>query len=353
MKKFKTMTCDVSESYYREFPAISYSKISKFESDGPASLIAEKKDPTDAMKFGSIVDTLLTNIEEFANKYTIANFKMPSEALSEIVNCIYKDVQQERRDYSTIKSLPQSYLMAVLDKYNYRTNLKEDTRLNYLLKDGEAYYQHLKSSLNKEVIDEAVYVKAMTLVQNIKQSKYVPKELFTKTKNIEVLMQSKIFFKNLKSMYDYIVVNHDDKTILPIDLKIVEYKASEFYRSFFKFKYYRQAEVYTDLLRLVIAEEGSFKDYTILPFTFLVASKVDFKVLQYQFNPLYVNEELMIFNKPYPPYTQLIDQIQWHMDNKEFVYSKQEVEQNGIVVIPNLTTTTTQEKTFLNDENIQ
>lgn len=351
MKKFKILTCDVSEQYYRDFPAISYSKIAKFESDGPSSLITEFKKSTDSMKFGSIVDTLLTNINEFDNKYIVLDFKKPSDAICEIIEVLYAEVK-DKPEYPTLESLPHASLIAVMDMKGYRTTITPDARLKYIFKDGGAYFQYLKNACDKEAVEVDTFQKAITLVNSIKQSKYVPKELFTKTKGVEVLTQSKLFLKNLKSMYDYIIINHNDKTILPIDLKIVDYKAAEFYRSFFKFKYYRQAEVYTNLLKLVIEEEGSFIDYKILPFTFLVASKIENKVLQYQFTPVYVNGELMIFDKAYPSYITLIDQIQWHLDNKEFVYSRQEVEQNGIIVIPNITNITVQENTFLNDENI-
>lgn len=357
MKKFKTLTCDVTEEYYRSFPALSYSKIAKFEINGPSSLIDSPQKITDSMKFGSIVDTLLTNAEEFNNKYYVADITKPSEALCTIVQHILSEVllleKDQLKTFSTLDILPNEYLITVLNKFSYRTTLGDEARLKYLFKEGGNYYVELLKANQKEIIPVETYNQAIKLVVNLKNSKFIPSLLFKPTRGIEVLKQAKILFGDLKSMYDYIIINHNEKTITPIDLKIVDYKTSEFLRSFFKFKYYRQGEVYSALLSRVIENDKHFQTYTVLPFMFLVASKVEDKVLQYQFTPTYnENNNLIIFDKSYPSYLQLIEEINWHLENKEFTYSKQEFEQNGIIIITTISKTNTLENTFLNEENI-
>ena len=91
MKKMKTLTCDVTEEYYRNFPALNYSKIAKFETNGPSSLLSSETKVTDSMKFGSIVDTILTNADQFTKKYYVADVIKPSDAVCNVIDHIFKN----------------------------------------------------------------------------------------------------------------------------------------------------------------------------------------------------------------------------------------------------------------------
>lgn len=114
---------------------------------------------------------------------------------------------------------------------------------------------------------------------------------------IEYLYQMKIFFNilveikgdeyeiEMKSMPDLVVVNHNDKTIQPVDLKTSSAPAYDFPDNFIKFRYDIQASVYTCALDHLIDKIPEYTDYQILPYLFVDISREDKVPLVFNYDP--------------------------------------------------------------------
>ena len=73
MKTFDQLALPISEEQYRKDPTISYSRLSKFVTDGFRSVWHPEEKQTKSLNFGSIVDTLVTDPGDFYNKYYVVS----------------------------------------------------------------------------------------------------------------------------------------------------------------------------------------------------------------------------------------------------------------------------------------
>ena len=89
----------------------------------------------------------------------------------------------------------------------------------------------------------------------------------------------------VRIMPDLLVVNHKDKTVLPVDLKTSSMPAYDFAQNFIKFRYDLQAELYSDVLRLVLNKIPDYRDYTLLPYLFTDVSRADKVPVTYEYDP--------------------------------------------------------------------
>ena len=89
-KSIKSLTWNVSEEEYRNDDAISYSMLASFERDG-FKIIPYLKDKksSEALRFGSLVDTILTEPEELDNKFLVSDISKVTEVVLNIVKNIY------------------------------------------------------------------------------------------------------------------------------------------------------------------------------------------------------------------------------------------------------------------------
>jgi hypothetical protein len=72
---------------------------------------------------------------------------------------------------------------------------------------------------------------------------------------------------------DLVIVDHDNKTIIPCDLKTSYKPEWDFYKSFVEWRYHIQARLYARLLKQNIEKDEYFKDFKILNYRFIVVNK--------------------------------------------------------------------------------
>lgn len=106
------------------------------------------------------------------------------------------------------------------------------------------------------------------------------KELFVEKEGKEIFYQPKLVFnlngKDVKCMYDMVIIDHVAKTIHPYDLKVTSFHTKEFPKVYIKHRYYIQSGLYSKGIESIVnANKFDFLDYTILPFTFVVYSVPD------------------------------------------------------------------------------
>lgn len=275
-KSLKDISWLVTEETYRADSAYSYSTLAKFDREGFEKLdtLFDKVD-SPSLLFGSIVDTLLTDgYEAFEKLFFVAEFPEITDKVKIIVDALFGEY---KNTYSTLNQIPNDIIIAYTESFEYQKNWKPDTRAKVIKEQGNEYYSLLYLAGDKRVISTALYQDAMACVDKLKSSEatkwyFMDDSPFDDT--TERLYQLK--FKggyngiNLRIMADLIVVDHKHKIIYPCDLK-TSYKTEwNFYKSFYEWRYFIQAQLYAEIIRQNIKNDEYFKDFTIAPYRFIV-----------------------------------------------------------------------------------
>lgn len=276
MKSLKDLALQISEEQYRENPALSYSLIATYEKGGFASIphLYDKKE-SDALTFGSMVDTIITEgMEKFQEKFAVADFKIPSDSIKEVI-----DYLLETRTEEVFEDIPDDIILETCNLKEYQTRYKEETRLSKIKSEGEVYYNTVRQIGNRTVVSDDVYQEVLAVVGALKGHTQTSKYLqhTQEGSNIEFLYQQK-FSTNLdgldvRCMFDLLIVNHTKKIIIPIDLKTSSMLEYDFPKKYLENRYDLQSRLYCRILKNIIKDDEYFKDFKISNFRFMVINK--------------------------------------------------------------------------------
>lgn len=279
-KSLADISWQVDEPTYREDPALSYSTLAKFEREGFAhldTLFDRVESPS--LLFGSIVDTLITDgSKAFDDNYIVSDIPAMKPSVEPIVKRIF---QQYHNSYTNINDIPDSDLMPIISEFNYQPNWKAATRCNSVRQEGQQYYQTMFMAKGKTVVTQSMYNKAFACVRALKD--YPQTRNYFKDNdpfdNVERFYQLK--FKgtlngiNYRCMMDLAIVDHENKRIIPCDLKTSSHREYEFPESFIQWQYQIQARLYYRLLRQAMDNDDYFKDFKLCKYRFIVVNNVD------------------------------------------------------------------------------
>lgn len=202
------------------------------------------------------------------DKFKVADVERPSDVIVTIVDEVFaaaKEMSQEFGD-APIGTL-DSYSGAILDKvveYNYYANLKEDTRVKKVIEAGTPYFDYLvqRDTTDQILITSKEFATVMSCSVSLKNDKYLQKTLFAEElpEGVEILREYEIYFEvgghKCKAKLDLLVLNHNKKTFMIIDLKTTGKPVTSFNESFVRFDYKRQFGFYE------IAVEAQYPGYT-------------------------------------------------------------------------------------------
>ena len=331
----------ITEEEYRQLPHISYSKISKFISGGPASLIKKQdSEKTNNMLLGNLFDTLLTEPNKISEKYFIGETSLTDKQI--------KIIQNIRQD-----SLPEdTELIKLFNKFEFYSTYTDKTRLVKFLTNETDIINYLKACKTNEnlyYISKSEFNFVSEKVTLLKTHPFT-KDIFDNDL-CELFFQAKVVSNDLsaKCMFDLVVIDHVHQVIFPIDFKFMEDSARTFMRSFERFNYYIQDTLYTDVLDYELKKLKL--DYTIMEMTFIVVSQKDNIILQYVPEIDVLNEnEVAVNNRIKKSWQYYLNEIKWHLGYQIFDYTREEYENKGIICIPstktNLTTNYTDYETL-------
>lgn len=326
MKKFIEVCADISEREYRDVDYISFSKVSSFIKDGPKVLITEKKEENDSLLFGSLFDSLLTEPEEFNNKFYITKLnKIPSQKVMDIIGYLYRD-----KGVKSIDNNEETVLNACR-YYEYYQNYKPETLLRKLEEDGQQFFEEIINANGRYVLDQKMVNDAEECVNEILTNRFTymyfsdktNADLFSKD-TLEHVYQGKLLDHNrkLKCMIDKAIIDHEKKEIQLIDLKTTAFPEENFQDSYLKYRYDIQASLYPDIVNEL------YKGYKILPFKFIVINRYHKKPLIYEDHTYH---KIISGNiGDYRPYYDWISEMKWHLENNEYDYSYESIKNNGV-----------------------
>ena len=133
----------------------------------------DKRDSTSAMIIGSIVDTILTGDEkDFENNYYVLpeDFNFPSEAERNIIEETFL-LATEDGDIKDLEleNLP-NHILAACKTVGWGQSWKDTTKIRKILEVGNNYFEILKTSSGKTVIDYETSQICKDIVQSLVSS---------------------------------------------------------------------------------------------------------------------------------------------------------------------------------------
>lgn len=289
-KSLRDISWQVSEETYREDPALSYSTLATYERSGFNGLesLYDRKE-TASLTFGSAVDAIITGgQEEFESRFIVAEFPTISDKATKIIKELFTNNHITCRTFDDISEIK---VLEVIEKYEYWNNCKAETKIKKLKDEGVSdYYNLLHLCDTKTLISSQMYAEVLASVQALKDSE-ATKKYFSQDNPfddaIEHLYQLK--FKatlnniDYRCMADLIIVDYNNKTIQPVDLKTSSHTEWEFYKSFIQWNYQIQARLYWRIIRDNLDRDPYFKGFHLYNYQFVVINKQSLLPLVWEF----------------------------------------------------------------------
>jgi len=344
---------EMNRDNYRDYDAINYSKLSQLARN--PSKVDEEKDWHDGFAFGTLVDYMCFSPDKVDEEFHVSQAdRKPSSTAKELADWILnksnlQSLKVENNKIVGYEDVEYGRTKVSLDELLEEAEEAVGSSTSFEKYGGVDYLKDQIESQDKHVVSSELYEKAKRAHQTLKTHKFT-RRYFDPDKNIEIQFQVPILWKpgyykkvfndiQAKSMLDIVIFDHENKTILPVDLKTTSSSAFMFEKKIVKWRYDLQASYYTDGLRYRVDNHNEISDYDILPFEFIVISSKNLeKPLIYQMseNDLLVGREggiLSYSGRSVKGWTDLIRDLLWHQENNKWEYSREIYENNGKVEV--------------------
>ena len=278
---------NVPDAQYHADPAWSYSVIARYAKDGfnAMATLHDKFVSTPSMDFGSLFDSILTKGKKTLDDYVVTDTCPPNaekgvlDYLLTVTNAPFYDI-------------PSYTMEEAFTAVDYQKKWGYDAKYKHV-EAYRDYYDVLRSG--KKVVSQADWDDAVEMAKIFRANPYLS-DLFGKvsTDKKEFLYQTQYKTNwtlpngeevTVKIMPDLLVVDHENKTIQPVDLKTSSMPAYDFAENFVRFRYDIQAELYTDVLKKIVSEDPDLSDYTVLTYLFTDISRSDKVPVTYEYDP--------------------------------------------------------------------
>lgn len=278
IKSFKELSWQVTEEEYRADKALSYSTLARYEREGFNCLdkLFDRQE-TASLTFGSAVDSIITGgMQEFGERFLVAEFPSIPDSIIKIVKSMFSMFNTKAR---TLDKIPDNTIIVETEVQKYQLNWKPETRAKVIKEKGAEYYNLLYIAEDKTILDSETYKDVLNTVNALKHSPATKFyfEINNPFTQIERFYQLKfkgqfngIWYRN---MADLIIVDHEHKQVIPIDLKTSGHPEWDFHESFITWKYDIQARLYWAIIRQNMDNDPIYKDYILQDYRFIVANR--------------------------------------------------------------------------------
>ncbi len=336
---------------YKQTKALSQSSLKLLDYDPKSFYYNEERwlkgeiankpefDATPAMRLGEVVDCLALTPKDFDSIFVVNTALSPSGQMLTFTDEYIKLEKIASENYT--KTLEKETVQQIAQSaYDY-AGFKRDSFTKVLdrFKDeGLAYYNTHRKAKDKIIITAELYKQAQELTKALKDDKYANDYMaYSEYPWQEILNQHEIYMElslndtiiPLKALLDRVVIDHDKKTIQPIDLKTT---SEDFFpSSIVSYRYDMQAAFYTWSLQLSKLKT-SYRDYVVLPFLFITVNTVNSKVIVWELSDddMYVGKHggQTHTGRVVKGFLTLIEDYTWYKNNN-WDYPKDVQEQEG------------------------
>lgn len=287
-KQLSDISWQVSEKQYRADPALSYSTIAKYDREGFNNLDKLFEHiSTPSLTLGSCVDTLITGSqEEFNNLFYVADIPSIGDKEKQVADVLYSKYHDI---YSSLPEIPNEDVLAVADEMSFQKNWRGDTRVRVIKERCAIYYSLKATAEGKQIVDMNTYYKVQQMVKALKESPathayFADNDPMSPIRRYyQLKFKAKLKGVNYRSMADLIVVDYENKKIIPCDLKTSSHKEWDFQESFCQWDYMIQARLYWIVIKTNLMADDYFKDFTLENYRFIVVNKDSLKPLVWEF----------------------------------------------------------------------
>lgn len=351
----------MTEKEYRNLQKESYSTLKTFDEDRKKYykkyVLLEDTSDEDytnrATLVGSLVDCLLLSPQEFDNKFYISSCTdIPTGLMMQFVEALYRRVRESVDEEG---KLTRQFNALMQDAYN---DVKFDANGNVVAFKRDTFEKVVEKFTGniKAYFDEICQVRPGGLIvvtpSDIEDAEKVKAELKVNAFTSQIInLESNTRFEvhnaypvtysykglEFKSLIDKLVIDHEEKTIQPYDLKVT-WDVENFYEGYFLYrKSYIQASLYHLGLMFKFKRDEKYKEYKILPMSFIVADPT-----VYMSPLIFKTPESMIMSgfkgfqhkwREYKGIDAIVDEIKWHREQGIWNISKANYENRGVVAI--------------------
>ena len=321
-KELKDISWNITEAQYRADPALSYSTLARYEREGFDNLDhLFDKISTPSLTLGSCVDTLITGSqEEFDKLFYVADIPSIGDKEKAVADSLFS---QYSNQYTSFVDIPFDAVLSEANAQSYYKNWKDDTRVRVLTERCAIYYAVKANSEGKTIVDLDTYYKVMAMVKALKESPAThgyfadDDEMSPVRRYYQLKFKGTIKGVDYRCMADLIIVDYEDKRIIPCDLKTSGHHEWNFEDSFCKWDYMIQARLYWLLIKLNLANDSYFKDFTLENYRFIVVNKDTLTPLVWEFPLTKATGTLIDENgKEYRDPLEIGKELRGYLDNR-------------------------------------
>jgi len=338
-----------TEANYRAIQTDSSSSLKEFSMDrkkyhkkyvlGEA---VEDKD-SQAATIGRLVETLLLEPELFEQRFYMSSCANPPSAMMlYFVEAIYRVTKEATDAFGVVTRTFDELMRDAYAESGFKIKI-EQVISRFVGTDAEVYYNEIRRvrSQNLTVINSNDVTNAERIVTELRNN-IVTKDVINLTSNVRytILNQYQVDSYTVdghvfKSMFDKLVVDHDNKTVQVYDLKCT-WSVENFYGEYYLHRraYIQAYLYYKATLHLV---ETKWEGYKALIPAFIVCDSTNY------YNPLIytlTEEDLEdCYNgfthkeRNYPGVKETIEGLKWALYNGVWNISRINYENKGIVNI--------------------
>lgn len=306
---------------------LSYSLIKDFSENGPSVLINRTSKFTKSLDYGTKLDDFISDRESFDKKYLLVE-------KNNITGDLLLLAQEVAKTNIDIDSDTKTYIDEILKIWDTltifgRISKKESKIIKFDIKEFYDMVNLIREYPNKTFIYPDEYRKLIAAQSSLFTHKSTKK--YFNCRNSEELYQVEVNFiykgRNIKCILDKVIIDHTTKTVQGLDLKSGTPKAVEFMTNFFKYKYYMQGTIYAKGLEHFVLTFENLEGYTIEPFKYIYIPTNDIEnskvfILTQKWIDAAWNGFTTLSGYTHKGISELVDEINWHIENQVFNESK-------------------------------
>lgn len=290
-------------------------------------ILKEQEDSVDShLVQGRVIHCLLLNPQDFDDEFIVVPGKMPGTSNRTIVDEIFK-IHLEGSDNSLTLDKYETAIVDLLEKINLHQKLKTDEARvkKILIPDNISYFEFLKSSQGKTLLDNKTLSYCKECVESIKENESIVQLLQLDKRqedtHLEIYNEEFIKIENkiytddksfgFKGILDNVIIDNDAKTLFINDLKTTGKALIDFPESIEYYRYWLQAAIYYQLAFYKWIRDKEDSTQWKINFTFVVVDKYN------QVYPFQVSDGTMR-NWLRSLRDDIIPTLEYHYNNKDY-----------------------------------
>lgn len=336
-----------TEAQYRAVVMDSSSSLKEFSMNRKKYhkkyILNERTEEEDnkAVTMGKVVETLLMEPHLFDEKFHMSVItSAPTGLMLEFVEALYKHTAAATNEDGEVTREMSQIVQDAYAESGFKIKV-EAVLAKFTGSDAEVYYQEIRQvrSRGLTVVTTQEIDIATRIVEGLRTNMFTaPIVNLVNSSRYEVHNQIQIegyelFGHKFKSMIDKVIVDHEDKTIQPLDLKCT-WSVENFYK-----EYYLMRRAYIQGYLYWCAAEFAFASlvadgYKVLFPQFIVCDSTNYMAaLLYQMSQENMNDALNGFEYrgyTYPGVKALITDLDWAIENDTWDISRENYLNNGV-----------------------